>query len=118
MHNMSDIIEQYIKKIFEDTNEDVVEIQRANIAQRFECVTSQLKYVREVRLTTAVGDEIESKRGGGDYIQITKIENKFETCYISHFLQLIGQYISQQQVYYIIDGELDKDYISDREAKL
>ncbi len=31
MHNMSDIIEQYIKKLFEDTNEDVVEIQRANM---------------------------------------------------------------------------------------
>ena len=26
MHNMSDIIEQYIKHLFEETNEDVVEI--------------------------------------------------------------------------------------------
>ncbi|MBU5908523.1 CtsR family transcriptional regulator, partial [Vibrio cholerae O1] len=27
MHNMSDIIEQYIKRLFEESNEDVVEIQ-------------------------------------------------------------------------------------------
>lgn len=45
MHNMSDIIEQYIKRLFEESNEDVVEIQRANIAQRFDCVPSQLNYV-------------------------------------------------------------------------
>ena len=31
MHNMSDIIEQYIKRLFEESNEDVVEIHRANI---------------------------------------------------------------------------------------
>ena len=35
MHNMSDIIEQYIKRLFEEADEDVVEIQRAHIAQRF-----------------------------------------------------------------------------------
>ena len=34
MHNMSDIIEQYIKRLFEEADEDVVEIQRAHIAQR------------------------------------------------------------------------------------
>ena len=44
MH-MSDIIEQYIKQLFEESNEDMVEIQRANIAQRFDCVPSQLNYV-------------------------------------------------------------------------
>ena len=45
MHNMSDIIEQYIKRLFEEADEDVVEIQRAHIAQRFDCVPSQLNYV-------------------------------------------------------------------------
>ena len=51
MHNMSDIIEQYIKRLFEESNEDVVEIQRANIAQRFDCVPSQLNYVIKTRFT-------------------------------------------------------------------
>ena len=79
MHNMSDIIEQYIKKLFEESNEDVVEIQRANIAQRFDCVPSQLNYVIKTRFTNEHGYEIESKRGGGGYIRITKIENKDAT---------------------------------------
>ena len=104
MHNMSDIIEQYIKRLFEESNEDVVEIQRANIAQRFDCVPSQLNYVIKTRFTNEHGYEIESKRGGGGYIRITKIENKDATGYINHLLQLIGPSISQQQAYYIIDG--------------
>ena len=117
MHNMSDIIEQYIKHLFEETNEDVVEIQRANIAQRFDCVPSQLNYVIKTRFTNEHGYEIESKQGGG-YIRITKIENKDASGYINHLLQLIGPSISQQQAYYVIDGLLDKGLINQREAKM
>ena len=65
---------------------DVVEIQRANIAQRFDCVPSQLNYVIKTRFTNEHGYEIESKRGGGGYIRITKIENKDATGYINHLL--------------------------------
>ena len=112
MH-MSDIIEQYIKRLFEEADEDVVEIQRAHIAQRFDCVPSQLNYVIKTRFTNEHGYEIESKRGGGGYIRITKIENKDATGYINHLLQL-GPSISQQQGYYVIDGLLDKGLINER----
>ena len=104
--------------LFEETNEDVVEIQRANIAQRFDCVPSQLNYVIKTRFTNEHGYEIESKRGGGGYIRITKIENKDETGYINHLLQLIGPSISQQQALYLIDGLLDKGLVNEREAKM
>ena len=118
MHNMSDIIEQYIKQLFEEANEDVVEIQRANIAQRFDCVPSQLNYVIKTRFTNEHGYEIESKRGGGGYIRITKIETKDHSSYIKRLMDLIGPSISQQQAYYIIDGLLDNQLITEREAKL
>lgn len=96
----------------------MVEIQRANIAQRFDCVPSQLNYVIKTRFTNEHGYEIESKRGGGGYIRITKIENKDETGYINHLLQLIGPSISQQQALYLIDGLLDKGLVNEREAKM
>lgn len=79
---------------------------------------SQLNYVIKTRFTNEHGYEIESKRGGGGYIRITKIENKDETGYINHLLQLVGPSISQQQAYYIVDGLLDKSYINEREAKM
>lgn len=118
MHNMSDIIEQYIKHLFEESNKDVVEIQRANIAQRFDCVPSQLNYVIKTRFTNEHGYEIESKRGGGGYIRITKIETKDTKGYINHLLTIIGDSISQQQAHYVIEGLLDNQYITIREAKM
>ena len=118
MHNMSDIIEQYIKQLFEDAGEDVVEIQRANIAQRFDCVPSQLNYVIKTRFTNEHGYEIESKRGGGGYIRITKIETKDRKGYINRLYNVIGDSISQQQALYLIDGLLDNGYINTREAKM
>ncbi|SUL67940.1 CtsR [Staphylococcus aureus] len=78
MHNMSDIIEQYIKRLFEESNEDVVEIQRANIAQRFDCVPSQLNYVIKTRFTNEHGYEIESKRGGGVTSESLKLKIKMQ----------------------------------------
>ncbi|RIL76675.1 CtsR family transcriptional regulator, partial [Staphylococcus equorum] len=111
-------IEQYIKQLFEEANDDVVEIQRANIAQRFDCVPSQLNYVIKTRFTNEHGYEIESKRGGGGYIRITKIETKDHASYIKRLMELIGPSISQQQAYYIIDGLLDNQLITEREAKL
>ena len=104
MHNMSDIIEQYIKQLFEEAQDDVVEIQRANIAQRFDCVPSQLNYVIKTRFTNEHGYEIESKRGGGGYIRITKVETKDQNNYIKRLMELIGPALSQQQALYIIDG--------------
>lgn len=118
MHNMSDIIEQYIKQLFEDAGEDMVEIQRANIAQRFDCVPSQLNYVIKTRFTNEHGYEIESKRGGGGYIRITKIETKDRKGYINRLLDVIGDSISQQQAFYLIDGLLENGYINEREAKM
>ncbi|EKU47393.1 CtsR family transcriptional regulator [Staphylococcus massiliensis] len=118
MHNMSDIIEQYIKELFDKSNKDVVEIQRAHIAQHFDCVPSQLNYVIKTRFTNEHGYEIESKRGGGGYIRITKVETKDTKGYINHLLQLIGPTITQQQALYIIDGLKDNQLISDREARM
>ena len=91
---------------------------RERISRSFDCVPSQLNYVIKTRFTNEHGYEIESKRGGGGYIRITKIENKDATGYINHLLQLIGPSISQQQAYYIIDGLLDKMLINEREAKM
>ncbi len=76
-----------------------LKLGRANIAQRFD-ISSQLNYVIKTRFTNEHGYEIESKRGGGGYIRITKIENKDATGYINHLLQLIGPYLSTTSLLY------------------
>ncbi|MFK5280091.1 CtsR family transcriptional regulator, partial [Lacticaseibacillus paracasei] len=70
--NISDNIETYLKTIL--AQEAAVEIRRAEIARRFNCVPSQINYVIKTRFTPARGYIVESKRGGGGYIRIVKVK--------------------------------------------
>ena len=60
-NNMTDILEQYIKKLFDEASENQIVIKRSNVAQKFDCVPSQLNYVIKTRFTPEHGFIIESK---------------------------------------------------------
>ncbi len=117
MKNMSDIIEQYLKQLLEQSG-DVVEIKRAHIAEKFDCVPSQLNYVIKTRFTNEHGYAIESKRGGGGYIRITKIESSNQSAFINHLKELTGNQISQQDAEHIIEGLYQNELITRREKRL
>lgn len=59
---MSDNIEEFIKKMFEE--DDFIEIQRNELAEYFNCVPSQINYVISTRFRPSQGYYVESKRGG------------------------------------------------------
>ena len=69
---MSDVIEEFIKDLFDDNNE-YIEIQRNELAEKFNCVPSQINYVISTRFRPSQGYYVESKRGGGGHIRIKKI---------------------------------------------
>ena len=69
---MSDMIEEFIKELFEE-EESIIEIQRNDLAQQFNCVPSQINYVIETRFKPSQGYYVESRRGGGGYIKIKKV---------------------------------------------
>lgn len=60
---VSDIIEEFIKDLFSEEQEEI-EIQRNDLAQKFNCVPSQINYVISTRFRPAQGYYVESKRGG------------------------------------------------------
>lgn len=74
MRNISDIIERYLKSILHESPEGMVEIQRNDLADQFSCVPSQINYVISTRFTLEKGYLVESKRGGGGYVRIQRIE--------------------------------------------
>ena len=74
MRNVSDIIEQYLKSMLLESPQGLVEIQRNDLADRFSCVPSQINYVISTRFTLEKGYVVESKRGGGGYIRIQRIQ--------------------------------------------
>ena len=114
--NISDIIETYLKTIL--AQEAAVEIRRAEIARRFNCVPSQINYVIKTRFTPARGYIVESKRGGGGYIRITKIESNDKSAFLNHLKKLTGKQVSQQNAERIIAGLYDNELITLREKKL
>ena len=71
--NLSDIIEEYIKNAIDE--EEAIELKRSELAQTFNCVPSQINYVISTRFIPELGFYVESKRGGGGYIKISRISH-------------------------------------------
>ena len=67
---MSDLIEEFIKELFDEDNQ-LVEIQRNELAEQFNCVPSQINYVISTRFKPSQGYYVESRRGGGGCLLYT-----------------------------------------------
>lgn len=68
----SDLIANFIQEVLESAN-GIAELQRSNLAERFSCVPSQINYVISTRFSPEHGYIVESRRGGGGYIRITRV---------------------------------------------
>lgn len=109
------MIEDFIKDMFDDDNS--IEIQRNDLAEKFNCVPSQINYVIATRFKPAQGYYVESKRGGGGHITIKKI-NITKSNYLMHIISSVGERITAQEVDIFISNFLSYDMISENEAKL
>lgn len=114
--NMSDIIEAYLKKVL--GSDEQVEIRRSEMADRFNCVPSQINYVINTRFTVQQGYLVESKRGGGGYIRIIKVKLLDETDMLDMMLDVIGNEISQRNAYSIVETLYQDNIIVKREASM
>jgi transcriptional regulator CtsR len=113
---MSDIIEEFIKDLFDDENK-AIEIQRNELAEHFNCVPSQINYVISTRFKPSQGYYVESRRGGGGHITIKKVNNTKDD-YIMHIINNIGQNLSSNEVDILISDFLSYNIIDKKEAKL
>ncbi|MBE5108897.1 transcriptional regulator CtsR [Bacillus thuringiensis] len=118
MRNISDIIEQYLKQVIDLSNNNVIEIKRNEIADRFECVPSQINYVINTRFTLERGFVVESKRGGGGYIRIIKVKLHDDIDIIDQMLHMIDHSVAQGNAESMIIRLLEEGIITSREAKL
>ena len=111
-NNMTDILEQYIMNLFNEATEDHIIIKRSNVAQKFDCVPSQLNYVIKTRFTPEHGFIIESKRGGGGFIRITKITLHKNKDYIDYLIETVdNETIEVEEALRIAKILLEKKYI-------
>lgn len=114
--SMSDMIEEYLKKALQD--EGKIEIQRNEIAELFNCVPSQINYVINTRFTMQHGYNVESKRGGGGYIRIVKIQVNNNTDLLERMSQIIGNHVTEKEGQVIIGTLYKNDLMTSREAQI
>ena len=118
MRNISDLIEHYLKQMLQESSEGAVEIQRNELADRFSCVPSQINYVISTRFTMEMGYVVESKRGGGGYIRIQRVELPTLKTIQTHIHQTIGDQVDQQAAEGLIYQLEEAGMIERREANL
>jgi transcriptional regulator CtsR len=118
VRNISDVIEHYLKQVLHVSGDNVIEIKRNEIADKFQCVPSQINYVINTRFTLERGYIVESKRGGGGYIRIVKVEIDDSTHLLDQILQLINQELSQSNAEDIIVRLVEEKILSKREARI
>ena len=112
---ISDIIEDFIKDMFED--DDLAVIQRNDLAEHFNCVPSQINYVISTRFTPTHGYYVESQRGGGGYIKIKKV-NLTQNDYLKQIITNIGDSISAKEIDILVNNIFDYGLIDEKIAKL
>ena len=117
MARLSDIIEDFLKEMINDMNGSI-EIQRNELASRFNCVPSQINYVISTRFTNEKGYYVESRRGGGGYITIRRLNPESAGDYIMHIITSLGDRITQHSCEVFINNFVDYDVIDNREAIL
>ncbi|MCO8286827.1 CtsR family transcriptional regulator [Tetragenococcus halophilus] len=114
--NTSDMIEAYLKKILEES--EMIEIRRAEMADLFNCVPSQINYVINTRFTVQRGYTVESKRGGGGYIRIEKVQISNYHQFLEQVNQLFDQSLSEKDGIAIIQKLYEEGILSKREGNL
>lgn len=73
MKNLADAIENFIIGELLRDQEDVLLVQRNELAERLRCAPSQISYVLSTRFTPERGFMVESRRGSGGFIRIVRM---------------------------------------------
>ncbi|NLG89687.1 MAG: CtsR family transcriptional regulator [Clostridiaceae bacterium] len=95
-----------------------VEIQRNELANRFNCVPSQINYVISTRFSTDKGYYVESRRGGGGYISIKRLNTNSPGEYLMHIITSMGDRLTQHACEVFIQNFIDYEVVTEQEAGL
>lgn len=116
MQNISDIIEQFILEQLQDDEE--LSLSRNELASFFNCAPSQINYVLSTRFTNPKGFIVESRRGGGGYIKLTRVNMEKDEYLERLICDTIQDEIDFNFASQLVEGLKDRDLISDRECEI
>ena len=116
MAQLSDNIERFIKELMrEDAH---IELRRNELAQHFGCAPSQINYVLATRFSVDHGYIIESRRGGGGYVRILRMQSRGEPDFLEALLNRVGNSVDEDTASAIISNLSERKMITAGEAGL
>lgn len=118
MVTLADLIENYIKQRLLKSEDQSVAISRAQLAELFSCVPSQINYVLATRFNIERGYVIESRRGGGGYIRILRLDAREREDLIAQLFTEIGQSLTAAEADNFLDAFLELSVIQERQVPL
>lgn len=118
MARISDIIAQFINDMIEEEEDKEVIIQRNELADKFNCAPSQINYVLTTRFTAEKGYLIESRRGGGGYIIIRRVEYNNKEKQLEEINKSIGNSLTYNSSLLLIEHLYDRKLITKREFEI
>ncbi len=113
---MSDIVARHILDMLEEADGNA-EIRRNELASILGCVPSQINYVITSRFTPEQGYIVESRRGGGGYIRITRINTTPQDA-IMHIINSIGKRLDKITAEVMINNMFERSIINEETARL
>lgn len=116
MAQLSDSIEQFIKELM--CEEAHIELRRNELAQHFGCAPSQINYVLATRFSVDHGYIIESRRGGGGYVRIVRMQEREEGNLLEALLKRVGNSVDEDTANAMITHLSDLKLVTGREAAL
>ena len=118
MARISDIIAQFINDMIEEEEDKEVIIQRNELADKFNCAPSQINYVLTTRFTSEKGYMIESRRGGGGYIIIKRIEYNNKEKQVEAINKAIGESLTYSAALLLLEHLYETNLITKRELEI
>lgn len=113
---ISDYVAEYIQNLMDEAD-GTAEIQRNELAGLLGCVPSQINYVITSRFTPEHGYIVESRRGGGGYIRITRRQMS-KSDFIMHIINSVGNTLDDGSSKAMISNMVQSGIVSEQEARL
>ena len=112
---ISDQIASIIEQMLAD-NGGELELQRNKLANTVGCVPSQINYVITSRFNTDRGYIVESRRGGGGYVRITKVRFDNTRQYLMHMFASVGDEIDAAAARAMLITLIERGILSEQTA--
>lgn len=112
---MSDLIATFIGDVLQESD-GLAELQRAELASRFGVVPSQITYVISTRFSPERGYVVESRRGGGGFIRIRRVQSDPEQL-LMHTVNAVGADLDAPTAEAFLQNLLDAEALSPELAR-